>query len=407
MSGKKTSIQYRKKIVNGVKEYFFKNINSIAKDITQQIGRPISHSIKEVNGTIYRMEILCKLVKPALEEIILPETDGLIKSIKREPLGVVLDIAAWNYPLLIAVNIIIAAVLAGNSVLIKHSSITPLCALHFENAFIHAGAPENLVKALIMSHQTTESLIGSGIIDHVSFTGSVSGGYKIQKAASNHFINVGLELGGKDPAYIRLDANLESTIDNVMDGVFYNAGQSCCSVERIYVHESIYQEFLNGAISRMESININNPLDSKTTMGPLAQKSGISFIENQLKDALSKNATLHRYSGEIPKIGNFMRPIIISNVNHSMDIMMEESFGPVVGIMSVENDDEAIKLMNDSPYGLTASIWTQNQKIAGEIAEKIDTGTVFMNRCDFLDPALAWVGVKNSGKGASLSIIGI
>jgi acyl-CoA reductase-like NAD-dependent aldehyde dehydrogenase len=353
------------------------------------------------------MDGLCEIAESALKETSLPEIDGFERYIKREPLGVVLDIVAWNYPLLIAVNIVIAAVLAGNSVLIKHSSISPLCALHFEKAFEYAGASINLVRALVLSHETTEALINSGMIDYVSFTGSVSGGYKIQKTASNHFINVGLELGGKDPAYVREDAELANTIENIMDGVFYNGGQSCCSVERIYVHSSLYEVFLNGAINWMENLIINDPLDSKTTMGPMAQKSGISLINKQLDEAKFKNAILHTFSGEIPKKGNFMRPVIATNVNHSMDIMMEESFGPVVGIMSVNNDEEAIKLMNDSPYGLTASIWTQNQKIAGEIADKINTGTVFMNRCDFLDPLLPWVGVKNSGKGASLSIIGI
>jgi acyl-CoA reductase-like NAD-dependent aldehyde dehydrogenase len=371
------------------------------------MGRPISHSINEVNGVIFRMDGLCEIAESALKETSLPEIDGFERYIKREPLGVVLDIVAWNYPLLIAVNIVIAAVLAGNSVLIKHSSISPLCALHFEKAFEYARASINLVRALVLSHETTEALINSGMIDYVSFTGSVSGGYKIQKTASNHFINVGLELGGKDPAYVREDAELANTIENIMDGVFYNGGQSCCSVERIYVHSSLYEVFLNGAINWMENLIINDPLDSKTTMGPMAQKSGISLINKQLDEAKFKNAILHTFSGEIPKKGNFMRPVIATNVNHSMDIMMEESFGPVVGIMSVNNDEEAIKLMNDSPYGLTASIWTQNQKIAGEIADKINTGTVFMNRCDFLDPLLPWVGVKNSGKGASLSIIGI
>ncbi|MBC8312157.1 MAG: aldehyde dehydrogenase family protein [Candidatus Marinimicrobia bacterium] len=404
---KSSSIQERIDLINNVKKYFEQNIASIAEDITLQMGRPISHSINEVNGAIFRMDGLCEIAKSALKDIHLPEKEGFERYIKRESLGVVLDIVAWNYPLLIAVNIVISAVLAGNSVLIKHSSMTPMCAVHFEKAFENAGASAGLVRALVLTHETTEALINSEMIDYVSFTGSVSGGYKIQKTISNLFINMGLELGGKDPAYIREDAELPKTIENVMDGVFYNAGQSCCSVERIYVHSSLYEAFLIGAVNWMENLIINDPLNSKTTMGPLAQKSGISFIENQLEDALSKNAKLHIYSGDIPKTGNFMRPVIVSNANHYMDIMMEESFGPVVGIMSVNDDDEAIKLMNDSPYGLTASIWTQNQEVACEIADKINTGTIFMNRCDFLDPQLAWVGVKNSGKGASLSTIGI
>ena len=337
---KNTTIQKRIQLIEKVISYFDSNKDIIALDVTNQMGRPIAHSINEVNGTIFRMKGLCEIAESSLADEVLPEIDGFNRYIKREPLGVVLDIAAWNYPLLIAVNIIVASVLAGNSVLIKHSSITPLCAQHFEDAFKFAGSPEYLVKAVVLSHQNTENLIDSGLIDHVSFTGSVGGGHKIQQSASNQFINVGLELGGKDPAYICDDAQFENALENVMDGAFYNAGQSCCSVERIYVHELLYDRFVENAISWMNNLNVGAPLDPKTTMGAMAQQSSVNTIVSQLEDAKDKGATIHEFTGEIPATGNFMKPAIITKCTHNMEIMMEESFGPVVGIMPVNSDDE-------------------------------------------------------------------
>jgi acyl-CoA reductase-like NAD-dependent aldehyde dehydrogenase len=318
-----------------------------------------------------------------------------------------LDIAAWNYPLLIAVNVVVPAVLAGNSVAIKHSSLTPLCGKAFEDAFKHAGAPDGLGTSLIMGHQTTEQVIQSGLIHHLAFTGSVAGGRRVKASAGNQFIETGLELGGKDPAYIREDANLETTIPSVMDGVFYNAGQSCCAVERIYVHESLFDEFVAGAIECMNNLKIGDPMDDSMDMGPLAQLSGITTINEQILDAERKGAIITRHPGPSPEGDNYLLPAILTNVNHNMSIMMEESFGPVVGIMPVQSDIEAIELMNDSPYGLTASVWTKDVEKALEIGNQIETGTFYMNRCDVLDPTLPWVGVKDSGKGCTLSTLGI
>jgi acyl-CoA reductase-like NAD-dependent aldehyde dehydrogenase len=301
----------------------------------------------------------------------------------------------------------VPAVLAGNAVVIKQSSLTPLCAIAFEEAFKHAGAPEGLVTALIMDHATTEKAIQSGFIHHVAFTGSVKGGRRVQRSASSQFIDVGLELGGKDPAYIREDANLNSAVSGVMDGVFYNAGQSCCAVERIYVHNSLFDEFVDGAIEFMNNLKVGDPMDDSADLGPMAQKSGIKTVENQLKDATNKGAKILTHPGPIPDGENYIVPAILTNVDHDMEIMMEETFGPIVGIMAVKSDEEAIQLMNDSPYGLTASVWTNDSEKAIQIGSQIETGTFFMNRCDFLDPALPWVGVKDSGKGCTLSTMGI
>ena len=404
---KQTSISYRISIIESSLKYFSDNCDRIARDITLQMGKPIKQSKNEVKSMIQRAKVCCRLAEDALKDIPLLEIEGFQRFIYREPLGVVLDIAAWNYPLLIAVNVVIPAVLAGNAVVIKHSSLTPLSALAFEDAFKHAGAPEGLITALIIDHAITEKIIQSDCIHHIAFTGSVDGGRQIQASSRNQFIDVGLELGGKDPAYIREDSDIEKVTPNIMDGVFYNAGQSCCAVERIYVHESLFHDFVEISIECMNKQKICNPMHNTSDMGPLAQNSGIKTIEKQLKEATDKDAKSIFYSGPIPESGKYLTPAILTNVNHGMEIMMKETFGPIVGIMAVKSDEEAIELMNDSPYGLTASVWTNDTKKAIEIGNQIETGTFFMNHCDFLDPVLPWVGVKDSGKGCTLSTLGI
>ena len=404
---KQTTLTKRISIVKGAMDYFNNNADIIIRDITLQMGKPISQSQNELQCMLHRVEVMCDLAQEALQDTTLGKLKGYKRFIKREPLGVVLDIAAWNYPLLIAVNIVVPAILAGNAVAIKHSSLTPLCALHFEEAFRHASAPEGLVTALILDHPSTETVIQSGLIQHVAFTGSVYGGQKINQYTKNQFMYVGMELGGKDPAYIRKDADLSSAAPGIMDGVFYNGGQSCCAVERIYVHHSLMEIFVENAIQLMNKLNIGNPLDDTTTMGPLSKASGVNTVHAQLKDAKTKGAEIFSYSGSIPESDHFISPAILTNVNHNMDVMKEETFGPIVGIMGVKSDEEAIALMNDSPYGLTASVWTNDTEKAMEIGNHIETGTFFMNRCDYLDPSLPWVGVKDSGQGCTLSTLGL
>ena len=404
---KHTEISERIHLVKAAMDYFRDNKHSIAENITQQMGKPISQSMNEVKGMIHRAEVCCDLADEALKDISLPKANGLRRFIKREPLGVVLDIAAWNYPLLIAVNVVVPAVLAGNAVAIKHSSLTPLCGIAFKDAFAFANAPKGLVTALVINHIVAEEIINSNLIDHLAFTGSVSAGRKIQSTIKDHFIGTGFELGGKDPAFIREDADLDMTIPAVMDGVFYNGGQSCCGVERIYVHESLFDKFVAGGIKYMNNLKIGDPMDDKIDMGPLAQYSGLQTIQKQLTDAEEKGAVITRHIGACPNGDNYFLPAILTKVNHQMDIMRDESFGPIVGIMPVQSDAEAIQLMNDSPYGLTASVWTKDTEKALEIGNQIETGTFYMNRCDVLDPALPWVGVKDSGRSCTLSTLGI
>lgn len=404
---KLTSLSERKNIVEQIINYFQVNKSSIALDITKQMGKPIQQSLNEVDGAIYRMNGLIKICESALKVKNFSEVNGITKKISREPLGVILDIAAWNYPLLIAINIVISGVLAGNSVILKHSSTTPLCGKVFEDAFDFSDAPEYLVQNIICNHDTLSEIIRTNVFDHISFTGSVNGGRSISESNNSNFIGLGLELGGKDPAYICDDADLDFTIPNVMDGVFYNAGQSCCGVERIYVHEKVYDKFLNGAVDEMNNLKVGNPLKKGITLGPLAHKKSIEFLENQKQDAINKGAKIIEFKRNVPKLGNYLRPFIAVNCNHDMDLMKEESFGPIVGIMKVKSDKEAIELMNDSEFGLTASIWTTNENRAEYLADNIDAGTIFQNRCDVLDPELPWIGIKNSGHGVSLSEIGI
>jgi acyl-CoA reductase-like NAD-dependent aldehyde dehydrogenase len=321
----------------------------------------------------------------------------------------VLVIAPWNYPLHTPINVIVPALLAGNSVVLKHSSQTPLCAERICEAFTSAGLPEGVLQYLHLQHDDTEALVGSGRVNHVAFTGSVAAGRKIEQAAAGQFIGVGLELGGKDPAYIRADADLNYAIESTVDGAFFNSGQSCCGLERIYVHEAVYDAFLDGFLILTNNYQLGRSDDPETTLGPLVRASAANFVRQQIAEAVTQGAVAHINPKDFPmdKIGTpYMAPQVLSLVDHSMRVMTEESFGPVVGIMKVANDDEAIKLMNDSDLGLTAAIYTQDIDQGVVLGEKLETGTFFINRCDYLDPSLAWTGVKNTGRGCTLSSLG-
>jgi acyl-CoA reductase-like NAD-dependent aldehyde dehydrogenase len=294
-------------------------------------------------------------------------------------------------------------------VILKHSHQTPLCAERFAEAFATAGLPDGVFQFLHLSHQAAADLISHDGIDFVAFTGSVPGGHAVQEAAATRFIGSGLELGGKDPAYVRADVNLDHAVENVVDGAFFNAGQSCCGIERVYVHEAVYDRFVEGAAALVGQYRLGNPLDSDTTLGPMVRAKAADFVRDQVREAIAAGAKPLIDVKNFPadKAGTpYLAPQVLVDVDHSMRVMTEETFGPVVGIMKVASDDEAIRLMNDSAYGLTASIWTTDETAAVAIGERVETGTWFMNRCDYLDPALAWTGVKDSGRGCTLSRVG-
>lgn len=388
---------------------FVAKTDEIAPELSWQMGRPVSAAPSEVRGFEERARYMIEIADQALADVQVGPKSGFTRFIRREPLGVVLTIAAWNYPYLIAVNSVIPAIMAGNTVVLKHSSQTPLCAERFAEAFSEAGLPDGAFQVLHMDHAGTERAIQDSHVNFVAFTGSVRGGHSIQHAASSRFIATGLELGGKDPAYVRSDVDLEHAIENTVDGAFFNSGQSCCAIERIYVHERIYDAFLEGFVEQTKQYRLGNPLNPETTLGPLVRTSATDFVRNQTEEAIraGARALIDPLLFPADRPGTpYLAPQVLVDVDHSMRLMSEESFGPVIGIMKVRSDEEAIELMNDSPYGLTASIWTRDEEAAIAIGDRVDTGTWFMNRCDYLDPALAWVGIKDSGHGCTLSSVG-
>ncbi|MBU2514684.1 aldehyde dehydrogenase family protein [bacterium] len=388
----------------------FSNLSDqICEELPWQMGRPIVQVPNEVASTIERAKGMIDLAAESLENIVIGKKEGFFRYIKREPLGTIFVVPAWNYPYLIAINSIVPGLLAGNSIILKHSAQTPLVAERFADAFKAAGLPDGLFQYLHLTHEDTARVIRDSRVGFVAFTGSVEGGQHIQKVASDRFIGVGLELGGKDPAYVHRDANLAFAIENLVSGAFFNSGQSCCSIERIYVHQDLYKDFLEGFVELTKKYKLGNPLDRETNLGPVAKNSVVATVRQHVNDALKKGAkTLidpDLFTNTV--LGpEYLAPQILVDVDHGMDIMIKETFGPVVGIMEVKNDKEAIDLMNDSPYGLTASVWTENEKAALRISDSVATGTCYMNRCDYLDPYLAWTGVKNTGRGCSLSTIG-
>ncbi|GLK57303.1 acyl-CoA reductase-like NAD-dependent aldehyde dehydrogenase [Methylopila capsulata] len=380
----------------------------IIPELALQMGRPVRYG-GEMRGVEERVKHCVTIAEKALAPLVPEPKPGFRRMIKRTPIGVVLVIAPWNYPFLTAVNTIVPALIAGNAVLLKHANQTILAGERLQEAMDTAGLPKGLFRNLYLGHDETSDLIRSGAVGHINFTGSVGGGRAIERAAAGTFASLGLELGGKDPAYVRADADLDFAIENLADGAFYNSGQCCCGIERVYVHESLYDRFVDGVVEAASKYVLGNPLDDATTLGPMSATRFAETVRAQTAEAIAKGAKAHLdpRAFAADKAGTpYLAPQVLTNVDHSMSVMMEESFGPVVGIMKVSGDEEALRLMNDSPYGLTASIWTKDVDLAEALGDRVETGTVFMNRCDYLDPALAWTGVKDTGRGAGLSEIG-
>ena len=388
---------------------FVAKANEIATELTWQMGRPIRYTPSEVRGFEERARYMLELAPRALAPIQPSEKVGFRRQIKRVPLGVVAVVAPWNYPYLTAVNAVIPALIAGNAVVLKHSHQTPLCAERFLEAFAAAGVPRGVFQYLHLSHHDTARLMGDSRIANVCFTGSVSGGRAVVAATARGFATAGLELGGKDPAYVRADANLAHAIDSLTDGAFFNSGQSCCGIKRIYVDASRYDEFVSGVVDLAEKYRLGSPLDPETTLGPVVRTSSADAVRMQVAEALARGARQlideSRFAASAAGTP-YLAPQVLVNVDHSMAIMREETFGPAVGIMKVAGDDEAVRLMNDSEFGLTAAIYSTDDARAETLGDRLETGTVFLNRCDYLDPALAWTGVKNSGRGCTLSSVG-
>jgi len=399
----------RGRIVSEAVDCFVAAKDEIARAITIQMGRPLRYTPGEVAGFEARARHMIAIAGEALAPVSVAPQAGFTRFISREPIGIALTIAPWNYPLLTAVNSVVPALMAGNAVILKHSNQTPLCAELMGRAFREAGAPKGVFQYLHASHDTVQRLIRAPEIGYVSFTGSVRGGRVIGQSAAGRFIGVGLELGGNDPAYVRTDARIDHAVETLVDGAFFNSGQSCCGIQRIYVARNRYEEFVERATALTQGYVLGNPLNADTTLGPVVRASAAAEIRGVIAQAVSagaKNTIDPSHFTEASESSLYVAPAVLTEVDHRMRIMSEECFGPVVGIMPVDTDEEAIALMNDSPYGLTAAAFTQDEEAALHIGRQVRTGTFFMNRCDYLDPALAWTGVKNSGRGVSLSAVG-
>ncbi len=381
----------------------------ISEELAWQMGRPVRFGPGELRGFTERATYMIDVAAEALAPVRPPARHGFDRFIRREPLGLVLVVAPWNYPLLTAVNSIVPALMAGNAVLLKHATQTMLVGERFQEAFDTAGLPRGLFRNVVLTHRQTAALLSSGQIDQVNFTGSVDGGRQMEQAAAGTFTGIGLELGGKDPAYVRADADLDHAVEQIVDGAFFNSGQSCCGIERVYVHRSRFDDFVDAAAAATARYVLGNPLEPATTLGPMVNGKSADAVRSQIKAAIHAGARqVVDLSGFGPdRHGSpYLAPQILVDVDHRMKVMTEESFGPVVGIMPVDGDDQAVALMNDSAYGLSASIWTADHDAALAIGDRLETGTVFMNRADYLDPALAWTGVKDTGRGVTLSTVG-
>ncbi len=405
-----TAISERVRLCEAMISHLEVSVASIAAEISWQMGRPMRYTPNEIlRGAQERARYMMSIATEELTDVSVPPVEGFTKYIERTPVGTVLIVAPWNYPYLTAINSLIPALLSGNTVIMKHASQTLLCAERFTEACTAAGFPSGVFQHVHASHSAVERMIQDPRINFVVFTGSVQGGAAMERAAAGRFIGVGTELGGKDPSYVRHDADLALAISENVDGTFFNSGQSCCGIERIYVHDSMYDAFVDGFVDLTKQYVLGNPMDADTTIGPMVNAAAATFVRGQVSAAIASGARAlvdESHFAASTAGTPYMGPTVLVDVDHSMNIMREESFGPVIGIMRVQNDEEAVALMNDSPYGLTACLWTQDVAAAQTIGRRIETGTVFMNRCDYVDPTLVWSGVKDTGSGIALSRLG-
>lgn len=404
-----TPLEQRQRMLSDAVDRIVAERDDIAEELARSMGRPIAQGGGEVGGFEERARYMIDIAPRALADIDPGDKPGFRRLIRREPVGVVLTIAPWNFPYMTAVNSVWPALAAGNAVLLKHARQTALAAERMARVLAEAGLPEDVFQALHMGHDTAAAVMQAESVRTICFTGSVRGGHDVQRAiaAGDGFAGAGLELGGKDPAYVRADADIAHAAAGLADGVFSNAGQSCCSIERIYVHESVYDDFVDGLVGEARALVLGDPLERTTTLGPMVNAGAADFVRAQVADAVARGARTLIDAAEFAADGGaYKAPQVLVDVDHSMRVMTQESFGPVVGVMKVASDDEAVERMNDSEYGLSAAIWSADADAAEALGDRIDTGTVYMNRCDYLDPALAWTGVKHTGRGCTLSLLG-
>ncbi len=398
-------LQERIDIVMGVIDQIEQSQERMTLELAHQMGRPVRYG-GEFGGFKERASHMGRIAVESLAPKVIEDSDKALRKIAFEPHGVVFVVAPWNYPYMTANNTIAPALIAGNAVILKHASQTILVGEHLAEAYRAAGVPEDVFQNIVLDHDTTAQLISENAFDFINFTGSVGGGQAMERAAAGTFTGVATELGGKDPGYVRADADLDAAVDGLMDGAMFNAGQCCCGIERIYVHESLYDAFVQKAVTWVNALTLGNPLEQATTLGPMANVRFAKEVRAQIDEAVAAGATAHIAKMQADDGGAYLTPQVLTGVTHEMRVMRDESFGPVVGIMPVRDDEEAIALMNDSIFGLTAAIFTRDAEAAEAIGARLETGTVFMNRADYLDPALCWTGCKQTGRGAGLSELG-
>jgi acyl-CoA reductase-like NAD-dependent aldehyde dehydrogenase len=405
---RETALAERVRLCERATEAMLGRAPEVAREITAMMGKPLRQAKNEVDGMAVRARYMASIAEESLADVVPRQEPGFDRRIVKEPLGVVLDLPAWNYPLLTAVNVVIPAVLAGNAVIVKHSPRSPLSGEHFARAFADAGAPTNWVQALHCDHPTTERMLADPRVDHVVYTGSIYGGHRIAAAASSRFVRVGLELGGNDPAYVAPDCDFDKTVENIVDGAIYNAGQSCCAVERVYVHRSLYSRFLAASEALVRAYVMGDPIEDRTTLGPIAQPNHPAELEGLVTDAVKRGARLIAGGKrcDVGGSGRFFQSTLLGDVPDGAHVLERESFGPLLPVVPVDSDDEALSRMNASSLGLTASIWSSDKERVLRLARSLEFGTVFMNRCDHVDPSLPWSGWKDSGRGLSLSRLG-
>jgi acyl-CoA reductase-like NAD-dependent aldehyde dehydrogenase len=384
-----------------------KNIESLARILTSEVGKPLQQSKNEINGGIARINWLCNNADNYLADEYMSEQEGMGEKIVYEPLGVVCNISAWNYPYLVGINVIVPALVAGNSVLYKPSEYSSLTGLEIQKLLLEAGVPSNVFEIAIGKDDIGTALLEMDF-DGYFFTGSYKTGQFIYQKVAPKMVPCQIELGGKDPLYVADDVeDIKNIAIGTADGAFYNNGQSCCSVERIYVQEKNYDEYVQHFVTEVQSWKSGLPTDEGVYLGALTRAAQIEILENQIRDALTKGAKLNCGGKRIDKPGNYFEATVLTDVTNDMLVMQEESFGPIIGIMKVATDEDAIQLMNDTAYGLTAAVYSKSQKRGETILSKINSGTSYWNCCDRVSPALPWSGRKNSGFGSTLSHAGI
>ena len=403
----KVPLEERVAIIKKYGDLVVENLDELAKILSLETGKPIQQAINEIKGAQNRIDHIRKDALKWLQKEIITEEGATREEITFEPLGVIANISAWNFPYNVGYNVFLYALLAGNAVAYKPSEFASLTGLKFRDLLWEAGIPKNAFGCFIGGAEVGEMLLEADL-DGYFFTGSYKTGKYIAQKVASKLVPVQLELGGKDPLYVMEDvADVKQAAINAAEGAFYNNGQSCCAVERVYVHEKIYDEFVAAFVEEVSTYKIGDPMKEGTFIGPLTRADQMDVILSQIADAKNKGARV-LYGGERwGDKGYYLTPAVLSNVDHSMDLMKEESFGPIIGIQKVKNDQEAFELMKDTAYGLTAAVFSGNELRAKELVEGLPTGTVYVNCCDRVSPNLPWTGRKNSGMGVTLSYMGI